>query len=86
MLGGIIGAALGALFSKGSKHTMTGALAGAALAASLSAFEESKNTGEPVLFIKDGKMYKALPDGSEEYVKDVPQSQSTLPNKLNLGK
>jgi hypothetical protein len=86
ILGGVIGAALGALFSKDAKSTVSAAVAGAALAASISALSESQESGEEVLFVREGKMFKVFPNGKEVFIKNMPTSSQPLPKGLKIEK
>lgn len=82
--GGLIGAALGALLTGKSKGALASAIAGAAIGASLKALNEAKNIDRPVLYEKDGEVYKIYPDGRREFVKKLEQNQTEIPSTFTL--
>ena len=82
--GGIIGAALGALLTGSEKGTMLGAIAGAALLATYQANQRAQATNLPVLIAENGKLYKIFSTGEKIFIKNLPQSQQTIPKKYNL--
>ena len=82
--GGLIGAALGALFTGKSKDTLTSLIAGAAIGASLEALKKAKNTDIPVLYEDDGSIYKLHPNGQREFIKETEQEEINIPETFSL--
>jgi hypothetical protein len=79
--GGFIGAALGALLSKGKENGATiGALAGAAILATFKASEQAKKSKVPIVFEENGMLYEIQADGTKRFIKELEKSQS-LKNK-----
>jgi gas vesicle protein len=73
--GGFIGAALGAWLSKDKEESaITGALLGAAFSATFIANQEAKKTNQPVLITENGKLFRQLPSGEKQFVKELPKS------------
>lgn len=82
--GGIVGGALGALFTKESKDSKASILLGAALGASVVALDKAVSTGEPVLFEEDGFMYRLYPDGHQELVREIEHEEIDIPKNFSL--
>ncbi len=83
--GGLIGAVFGAFLSKNKEEgAIVGALLGAAISATLKANEEAQKTNEPVLIAENGKLYRILPGGEKQFVKELPKtSQWNTPFMLD---
>lgn len=86
IVGGILGASLGALISKSNRgeSTVLGALAGAAILASVKANEDAKRTNIPLILEEDNVLYEVFPDGSKKIIKHLPVSRKRLPAKFTL--
>lgn len=85
--GGIVGGALGALFSdeENRKENATLlAIAGAAILASYKASQRAKETNLPVYKIKNGTLIKEHPDGRIEVLKERLDVKNNIPNKFKL--
>ena len=74
--GGVIGAALGALITGKSEYTLASAIVGAAIGASVKAQKEANKLNIPVLYEEDGIIYKYLPNGEREMVKEIESIQN----------
>lgn len=79
--GGTIGAALGALLTGRSDRSVLAAIVGAAIGASLTAQREAKKIDASVLYEIDGSIYRVYPDGTKEFVKEIPQANKNIPLK-----
>lgn len=84
LLGGIVGAALGALLTGKAKGTLVSAIAGAAIGASLKAIEEAKHINTPVMYEEDGKIFKVYADGRKEFVKAIKESKIKIPENFRI--
>lgn len=82
--GGVIGAALGTLIMDDKKGVGIGAIAGAALFASLKANENAKKTNIPILVQEQDSLFKIMPNGERVFIKKIPKSNITLHNKFIL--
>jgi hypothetical protein len=83
---GVIGAALGALVSKKNKGAgvVLGGIAGAAITASLEAYENAKETNISFLVEEDDVLYEVRSNGSKKKIKNLPHSNTVLPKKFTL--
>lgn len=82
---GIKGTELGALFSKKEESTFIKSLIGASLSGSYEAFNSSRKLKNGVLYIEnDGNLYRALPDGSKVFVKEIKRSQVNIPKSFTI--
>ena len=84
IVGGLIGAALGALIGNDKNNSGIGALAGAAILASLKANEKAQKTNIPLLIEEDNALYELSADGSKKLIKLLPKSNSIIPKKFIL--
>lgn len=82
--GGLIGAALGALISNNKSGTGLGALAGAALFATLKANENAKATNIPLVMEEQHILYEVNPDGSRKILKKLPRTNKRIPKRFTL--
>ncbi|MEI6524125.1 MAG: hypothetical protein WCO37_11590 [Bacteroidota bacterium] len=83
--GGFLGAAFGALLSKDKEEgALIGALLGAAFYSTLKANEEAQKTDQPVLVAEEGKLYRILPGGKKEFVKDLPKGTQQKQERFKL--
>ena len=82
--GGLIGAALGALFTGKSKGSIVSLIAGAAIGASLKALEKAKKTNIPVLYEENGSLYKLHPNGECEFIREIEQNEIDIPENFSL--
>ena len=82
---GVIGAALGALISshKG-QGAVLGGIAGAAISASLKAYEEARETGLSVLMEENDALYEVRSNGRKKKIKDLPVSGTRLRKRFDL--
>lgn len=72
--GGLIGAGLGAWLSEDKEDgALIGVILGAAFTATLKANEQAKKTNQPVLIAEHGKLYRIMPNGDRQFIKDLPQ-------------
>lgn len=84
--GGTIGAALGAMLTGRSDRSVLAAIVGAAIGASITAQLEAKKIEASVLYEIDGSIYRVYPDGTKEFIKDIPKSKKNIPlNDFRLG-
>ena len=84
ILGGIIGATLGALITKDKSGTGLGAIAGAALFASFKANEKAKQLQFPLVVLENGTVYKLDKDGLKEMVKHIEKPSIKIPSNFTL--
>ena len=86
LTGGIIGNALGVLItkSKGAAGAL-GALAGAAILASVQANENAQKTGIPLVLEEDDALYEVYSDGRKKLIKKLPKTNKILPKNFTLG-
>jgi Glycine zipper 2TM domain len=85
ILGGLIGATLGALISKDKVEGSTlGALAGAVILATYKANEKSKLTKIPMYFVENGRLYQTQTDGSNVFVRTIKKPTVKLPETFTL--
>ncbi len=83
--GGVLGAAIGALFSKDKEEgAIIGALIGAAIAATAKASEEAKKTNIPQLVEENGKLYELNALGEKRLIKVLKKRKASLPEKFIL--
>ncbi|MEX1003120.1 MAG: hypothetical protein WDZ35_13465 [Crocinitomicaceae bacterium] len=83
---GIVGAALGALLTGKSKGALAAGIVGAAIGASIKAQKEAKQFELSYLYEENGKIYRAFPDGSREFVKRISRSgrELNIPSTFTL--
>lgn len=82
---GVIGAALGALLSKNKgAGAVLGGIAGAAIAASLEAYENAQGTNLPILVEEGDVLYEIRSNGSKRKIKNLPHSHRAFPKKFTL--
>jgi outer membrane lipoprotein SlyB len=84
IVGGVIGASLGALLSKKGAGAVVGGIAGAAILASTKAYENAKKTEIPLIVEEDNALYKIYADGTKEFIKHIPPASQKLPKKFTL--
>jgi len=84
IVGGIIGAALGALIIKDKSGYGLGAIAGAALFASFSASEKAKQLSFPLLILENGVVYELGTDGSKKAIKQIEKPSIKIPAHFTL--
>lgn len=79
LLGGIIGATLGALASKNEENgAILGALAGATLLATFRANEKALESNLPMYVEENGKLYKIQANGIKEFVREIEKPKIKL--------
>ena len=82
---GVIGAALGALLSKNKgAGAILGGIAGAAIAASLEAYENAQEANLPILVEEGDVLYEVQSNGLKKKIKDLPHSDIILPKRFKL--
>ncbi len=85
--GGLIGAALGSWFSKDKDEgALVGAILGAIVAATFKANKESRQSNIPIVIEEDNKLFRLLPNGSKEFIKDLPTAKRVWPQQFTLHK
>ena len=86
LLGGVLGASLGALILKNNRgeSTVLGAIAATALLASVKANERAKKTEIPLVIEEDHALYRIYADGSRKFLKNLPKPEGSLPKKFTL--
>ncbi len=83
--GGLLGAALGALFSKDKEEgALIGAILGAAVNATHQANEAAQQTNVPVYIEEDGKVFAISPNGHKKFVKNIQKPVISLPEQFKL--
>lgn len=83
--GGIIGAALGALLSKNNKEApFLGAIAGAAILATIKANEDARKTSIPLLLEEDGDLYEVQANGVKKFIRKIDKPTEQLPQQFKL--
>jgi outer membrane lipoprotein SlyB len=85
LTGGIIGVALGALISKSKgAGAALGAIAGAAILASVKANENAQKTDIPLVLEEGNAIYEVSSNGTKKLIKHLPVSNKKLPKKFTL--
>ena len=84
LLGGVIGAALGALVSKNKGGAALGAIAGAALFGSDKAYKNAQETEIPLVIEEEDALYRVYADGTKKLIKRIPKSSKNIPQKFIL--
>jgi len=84
LAGGFIGATLGQIMSKNRSNGITlGALAGAALVATFTAYEKAKKSNLAMIYEEDNVLYQEI-NGEKIKIKDLEKSTFPLKNKYIL--
>lgn len=84
LTGGLIGAALGALFTGKKESVVIASLVGAAIGATYQAFKESRKLESGVLYEENGCLYRALPTGEKVLVKRLEKKQTKIPKTFTI--
>ncbi len=85
LVGGLIGAGLGALLSNNKNDGATiGAIVGAALLGTYKANQKAQATKIPMVIEKNGKLYQINADGTEHYLRDIEKPTIQLEEKFKL--
>lgn len=85
IVGGVIGAALGSILSKNkTSHTVLGGIAGAAVLASVKAYENAQKTDVPLVVEEDNALYEIHADGTKKLIKKLPAVSLKLPKRFTL--
>jgi hypothetical protein len=82
--GGLIGAGLGALLSGKKEDAILGAIAGAAIMATVEANEKAREMNVPLYFVEKGKLYEKLPDGSVKFIRNIRRNDKKFQSRYNL--
>jgi hypothetical protein len=82
----IIGATLGALITNKKKgdNALLGAIAGAAILATLNAHKKALKSNVLVLVEENGKIYEIQKDNSKKLVKTIEKSNTFVPSNYRL--
>ena len=80
----VVGGALGALLTGKSKGTLASVLLGVAIGASVKAQEEAKELSIPVLYEKNGAIWRVYADGKREFVKKLDRPNHRIPQRFTL--
>lgn len=83
---GLTGSALGAFITGKKNNTIISAMVGAAVGASIKAFEEAIKANAPVMYEEDGAFYVIHPDSTIEFVnrKENIKKSKKVPLKFSL--
>lgn len=81
---GIIGAALAALITNSKSSRSLGALAGAALFATLRAHENARKTNIPLVIVEQNVLYEINADGTRKMLKKIPRTDQRVPKRFRL--
>ena len=84
IMGGTIGASLGALITNNKNGTILGALAGAAIAATLRASDDAAKINLPVIREENGSLYQIMPDGEKKFIRIIKKAGKNPPQKFTL--
>ncbi len=85
IVGGLIGAALGALLSKNKDQgSALGAIAGAALLATFKANENAQKTNVPVLVEENNIIYEINSKGEKKFIKVIEKPTHQVPEHFKL--
>jgi len=82
--GGLFGAFVGKLLTDDDEGALLLGVLGALVAASQRSKEVGKNNNIPILIARDQKLYKLYPDGSEEFIKDLPKAKKEWAQQFEL--
>ncbi|TAF78140.1 MAG: hypothetical protein EAZ53_00010 [Bacteroidetes bacterium] len=83
VLGGVIGAAMGALATENSKGAIIGAIAGAAIVSSYHASQRAKESDLPRMLVENNQLFEVHKSGERIFIKDLPPYVK-VPRKLIL--
>jgi hypothetical protein len=84
LAGGLVGTALGALLTGKSEDTITAALVGAAIGASVKALKEAKEYNMPVMIEENGILFQLNPDGSKIQIRKLRISTKRIPQVFSI--
>ncbi|MCW3090016.1 MAG: hypothetical protein JWP81_1085 [Ferruginibacter sp.] len=84
IIGGLVGAALEALITKGNKNSGLGILAGAVIAASLKANEAALKTKIPLVLKMDNHLYQVNADGTKKLIRKLPTNKKPIQKRFTL--
>jgi hypothetical protein len=84
VVGGVVGASLGALISKNKERGVAiGAIAGAALFATFHAYERAKNSNLRLVYEDNGVIYEEY-NGVRKSVREINKPKIILKNRYKL--
>lgn len=83
--GGVIGASLGALISTSKgPGAVLGGIAGAAILASLEAYERARETGLSMVLEENDILYEIRSNGRKKKIKNLPAQNTALRKRFDL--
>ena len=84
ILGGVIGATLGAILTNKNDGSAIGAIAGAAILATLKASENAQKTNIPVLIEENNVIYEVNSNGEKKVIRKITKSSTAIPGQFKL--
>jgi hypothetical protein len=84
LIGGAVGASLGAILTGESKRTATAMLVGAAIGATIQAKQEAEAYNLSRLVEVDGKIYRIAPNGDKKLIKTITRSKVNIPDTFSI--
>jgi hypothetical protein len=85
IVGGLIGAGLGALLSKDKETGASlGAIAGAAILATFRASQKASETNVPMYVEENGNLYYTQPDGVKTFIRKIEKPSFRLEQHFKL--
>ena len=85
LVGGVVGAALGAMFSDKKEDSVAAGLIGAGLTAWVQATKKAKSHNHPLIYAEHNKLVRVHSDGKREEIKSLEKKpQRTLPESFEI--
>jgi hypothetical protein len=84
LIGGAVGASLGAILTGEGKRTATAMLVGAAIGATIKAKQEAEAYNLSRLVEVDGKIYRIAPNGDKKLIKTIIRSEVNIPDTFSI--
>lgn len=79
--GGVIGASLGLLIAENKKEGLIlGAIAGAAILATLRASQQARKTNVPIWVEEGGNLYEIIPNEGKRFVREIVKPKGIQPH------
>jgi hypothetical protein len=85
IIGGAVGAALGAIITGKKRNSLVAMLAGAAIGASVQANQEAKEHDLAIIVEEEGAIYQINPDGSRVKLRTLTKSRKKIPQTFTIG-